>query len=39
MASPVPLCRARRDGYQTIEGWGLSTNAPMLAVARQLAQS
>jgi RimJ/RimL family protein N-acetyltransferase len=28
--------RARRDGYQTIEGWVLSTNAPMLAVARHL---
>ncbi|MDT3678053.1 MAG: GNAT family protein [Burkholderiaceae bacterium] len=28
--------RARRDGYQAIEGWVLSTNAPMLAVARQL---
>lgn len=28
--------RARRDGYRSIEGWVLSTNAPMLAVARHL---
>lgn len=28
--------RARRDGYQTMEGWVLASNAPMLALAREL---
>src|SRR5690606_21947673 len=30
------LRRARRDGYETIEGWVLASNAPMLALAREL---
>jgi len=28
--------RARRDGYETMEGWVIAQNAPMLAVARKL---
>jgi RimJ/RimL family protein N-acetyltransferase len=28
--------RARRDGYETMEGWVLAENRPMLAVARRL---
>jgi len=30
------LRRARRDGYETIEGWVLPSNAPMLALVREL---
>jgi hypothetical protein len=30
------LRRARRDGYETMEGWVLASNAPMLALARGL---
>lgn len=30
------LRRARRDGYETIEGWVLASNTPMLALAREL---
>lgn len=29
------LRRARRDGYETIEGWVLASNAPMLALVRK----
>ena len=28
--------RARRDGYETMEGWVMAQNIPMLAVARKL---
>ena len=28
--------RARRDGYETMEGWVMTQNTPMLAVARKL---
>ena len=28
--------RARRDGYETMEGWVLAQNTPMLAVVRKL---
>jgi RimJ/RimL family protein N-acetyltransferase len=28
--------QARRDGYETMEGWVLAENAPMLALARKL---
>lgn len=28
--------RARRDGYETMEGWVMAQNRPMLAVARKL---
>lgn len=28
--------RARRDGYETMEGWVMAQNTPMLAVARKL---
>lgn len=28
--------RARRDGYETMEGWVMAQNRPMLAVARNL---
>ena len=28
--------RARRDGYETMEGWVIAQNRPMLAVARKL---
>lgn len=30
------LRRAQRDGYQTMEGWVVAQNAPMLALAREL---
>ncbi len=30
------LRRARRDGYQTMEGWVIAENAAMLALARKL---
>jgi RimJ/RimL family protein N-acetyltransferase len=30
------LRRARRDGYETMEGWVIAHNTPMLAVARKL---
>lgn len=30
------LRRARRDGYEAIEGWVLASNAPMLALVREL---
>jgi RimJ/RimL family protein N-acetyltransferase len=28
--------RARRDGYETIEGWVIAQNTPILAVARKI---
>jgi hypothetical protein len=28
--------RARLDGYETMEGWVITQNTPMLAVARKL---
>ena len=30
------VCRARRDGYETMEGWVIAQNTPMLTVARKL---